>query len=105
MMKFYLCVHNSSELQNLFFRGLRFRGLRFRGLRFRGLRFRGLRFRGLRFRGLRFRGLRSVVCVFEVCVFETPLMNDRWRAMLCNDVYSRNLCAVAVDEAHVIKQW
>ena len=41
-------------------------------------------------------------------VFGSPrawLMNDRWRTMLCNDVYSRNLCAVAIDEAHVIKQW
>ena len=41
-------------------------------------------------------------------VFGSPeawLMNDRWRTMLCNDVYSRNLCAVAIAEAHVIKQW
>ena len=45
-------VHNSSELQNLFSRGLRFRGLRFRGLR-------------------------SVICGFEVCVFETPLKKDQ----------------------------
>ena len=36
---------------------------------------------------------------------EAVLMNDRWRTMLCNDVYGRNLCAVAIDEAHVIKQW
>jgi superfamily II DNA helicase RecQ len=41
-------------------------------------------------------------------VFGSPeawLMNDRWRTMLGNDVYSRKLCAVAIDEAHVIKQW
>ena len=36
---------------------------------------------------------------------EAWLMNERWRCMLSNDVYSRKLCAIAVDEAHVIRQW
>lgn len=36
---------------------------------------------------------------------EAWLMNERWRCMLSNDVYSSKLCAVAVDEAHVIRQW
>ena len=41
-------------------------------------------------------------------VFGSPeawLMNDQWRTMLGNDVYRSKLCAVAIDEAHVIKQW
>ena len=41
-------------------------------------------------------------------VFGSPeawLMNDRWRTMLGNDVYESKLCAVAIDEAHVIRQW
>ncbi|XP_074624070.1 putative ATP-dependent DNA helicase Q1 [Acropora palmata] len=41
-------------------------------------------------------------------VFGSPeawLMNDRWRTMLGTDVYKSKLCAVAIDEAHVIKQW
>ena len=41
-------------------------------------------------------------------VFGSPeawLMNDRWRTMLGNVVYKSKLCAVAIDEAHVIKQW
>ena len=41
-------------------------------------------------------------------VFGSPeawLMNDRRRTMLCNEVYNRNLCAMAIDEAHVIRQW
>ena len=29
----------------------------------------------------------------------------RWRKMLTSDVYRAKLCAIAVDEAHVIKQW
>ena len=36
---------------------------------------------------------------------EAWLMNERWRCMLSNDVYSRKLCAVAVDEAHVLRHW
>jgi len=41
-------------------------------------------------------------------VYGTPeawLQNERWRTMLSNVVYSRKLCALAIDEAHVIKQW
>ena len=36
---------------------------------------------------------------------EAWLMNEHWRSMLSNDVYSSKLCAVAVDEAHVLRQW
>ena len=36
---------------------------------------------------------------------EAWLTNERWRAMLSNGVYSKKLCAVAVDEAHVLRQW
>ena len=36
---------------------------------------------------------------------EAWLNNERWRSMLHNDVYSRKLCAIAVDEAHVLRQW
>ncbi|PFX24022.1 ATP-dependent DNA helicase Q1 [Stylophora pistillata] len=41
-------------------------------------------------------------------VYGTPeswLDNDRWGSMLTNKVYSEKLCAIAVDEAHVIRQW
>jgi len=41
-------------------------------------------------------------------VYTTPeglLKNERWRRMISSDVYSQKLCAIAVDEAHVIKQW
>jgi superfamily II DNA helicase RecQ len=41
-------------------------------------------------------------------VYGTPeawLTNERWRSMLNNSTYSKKLCAIAVDEAHVIKQW
>ena len=41
-------------------------------------------------------------------VFGSPeawLRNDRWRRMLDNHVYSNKLCAVAIDEAHVLRQW
>ena len=41
-------------------------------------------------------------------VYGTPeswLDNDRWRSRLTNKVYSEKLCAIAVDEAHVIRQW
>lgn len=41
-------------------------------------------------------------------VFGSPeawLRNDRWRSMLGNGVYRARLCAVAIDEAHVIRQW
>ena len=36
---------------------------------------------------------------------EAWLVNERWRCMLSNEVYSSKLCAVAVDEAHVLRQW
>lgn len=41
-------------------------------------------------------------------VFGTPqslLKNERWRKMLPSPVYTEKLCCIAVDEAHVIKQW
>ena len=41
-------------------------------------------------------------------VYGTPeawLKNDRWRDMLNNSVYSEKLCAIAIDEAQVLKQW
>ena len=41
-------------------------------------------------------------------VYTTPeslLKNGRRREMLSNEVYSEKLCAIAVDEAHVIKHW
>lgn len=36
---------------------------------------------------------------------EAWLKNERWRSMLTNSVYSKKLCAIAVDEAHVVRQW
>ena len=41
-------------------------------------------------------------------VYATPeglLKNERWRQMLKSETYKLKLCALAVDEAHVIKQW
>lgn len=41
-------------------------------------------------------------------IYGTPeawLKNQRWRDMLNNSVYSEKLCAIAIDEAHVLKQW
>ncbi len=41
-------------------------------------------------------------------VYGTPeawLLNQRWHDMLTNPTYSSKLCALAIDEAHVIKQW
>ena len=41
-------------------------------------------------------------------VYGTPeawLNNERWRKMLSSDIYTSKLCAIAVDEAHIIKQW
>ncbi|KAK3746160.1 hypothetical protein QZH41_020347 [Actinostola sp. cb2023] len=41
-------------------------------------------------------------------VFGSPeawLKNERWRAMLNNQVFSSKLCAIAIDECHVIRQW
>ena len=32
-------------------------------------------------------------------------MADRWQKMLGNPIYSKELFAVAVDEAHVISHW
>ena len=40
--------------------------------------------------------------------FGTPeswLKNERWRQILCNPIYTKKLCCIAVDEAHVIKHW
>lgn len=36
---------------------------------------------------------------------EAWLMNQRWLCMLSNDVYSKKLCVVAVDEPHVLRHW
>ena len=36
---------------------------------------------------------------------EAWLKNDRWRKMLASDLYRNKLCAIAVDEALVVKQW
>ena len=41
-------------------------------------------------------------------VYGTPeawLKVERWRKMLSSDTYTWKLCAIAIDEAHVIKQW
>lgn len=41
-------------------------------------------------------------------VFGTPeswLKKEQWRHMLSNSVYNEKLCCIAVDEAHIIKQW
>ena len=35
---------------------------------------------------------------------EAWLKNEQWRFMLTNSVYSKKLCAIAVDEAHVVRQ-
>jgi len=32
-------------------------------------------------------------------------LNERWRKMLKSPIYSRNICAVAVDEAHIVNHW
>ena len=36
---------------------------------------------------------------------EAWLKNERWRKVLSSEIYRSKLCAIAVDEAHVIKQW
>ncbi|XP_022803321.1 LOW QUALITY PROTEIN: putative ATP-dependent DNA helicase Q1 [Stylophora pistillata] len=36
---------------------------------------------------------------------EAWLRNERWIFMLTNSVYSKKLCAIAIDEAHVARQW
>ena len=33
------------------------------------------------------------------------LKNEHWRSMLTNSVYTKKLCVIAVDEAHVVRQW
>jgi len=33
------------------------------------------------------------------------LNNEPWRKMLSSDIYTSELSAIAVDEAHIIKQW
>ena len=41
-------------------------------------------------------------------VFGSPeawIQNERWRSMLGNSVYFKKLCVLAIDEAHVIRQW
>ena len=35
---------------------------------------------------------------------ETLLKNKRWRRMLSSDLFQQKVCAIAVDEAHVIKK-
>ena len=36
---------------------------------------------------------------------ESWLLIEKWRSMLLSDSYSKKICAVAVDEAHIIKHW
>ena len=36
---------------------------------------------------------------------EASLNNECWRKMLLSGIYAAKLCAIAVDEAHVSKQW
>ena len=36
---------------------------------------------------------------------EAFLKIECWRKMLSSDIYRKRLCAIAVNEAHVIKQW
>ena len=36
---------------------------------------------------------------------ESWILNEKWRSMLLSDSYSKKICAVAVDEAHIIKHW
>ena len=36
---------------------------------------------------------------------EAMLANDRWREIICSQVYQNNVVAVAVDEAHCITHW
>ena len=41
-------------------------------------------------------------------VFGSPeawIKNDCWRNMLNNAIYSSKLCALAIDQAHVLRQW
>ena len=52
--------------------------------------------------------IKDVECGRFSVVYATPealMLNERWRRMLTNPLYSSRLCAIAVDEAHVIKQW
>ncbi len=36
---------------------------------------------------------------------ESWLLNEKWWSMLLSNSYSKKICAVAVDEAHIIKHW
>ena len=36
---------------------------------------------------------------------ECWLKNERWRRVCSSNIYTSKLCAIAVDEAHVIKHW
>ena len=52
--------------------------------------------------------LRQVGISYVSLIYATPeslLKNERWRRMLSSDLYQEKVCAIAVDEAHVIKQW
>ena len=51
---------------------------------------------------------RSILNGEYAVVYGSPeawLKNERWRTMLSNPVYTKKLCAIAVDEAHVVRQW
>ena len=43
----------------------------------------------------------SVICATP----ESLLKNERWRRMLSSDLFQQKVCAIALDEAHVIRQW
>ena len=36
---------------------------------------------------------------------EALLMKERWRFILTNSICSKKLCAIAFDEAHVVRKW
>lgn len=36
---------------------------------------------------------------------ESLLKNERWRRIISSDLCQQKVCAIAVDEAHVIVQW
>lgn len=52
--------------------------------------------------------IRNVIDGAYQLVLFTPemlLQSRKWRDMLTNEVYTRNLKALVVDEAHTVKTW